>query len=129
MQQLTIFFDGNCPLCAREISALRVRDSQQRITFENIYADDFARRYPAIDIIKADRILHGQLADGTMIYGLDVTAKAWRLADAHGWIQILRWPVIRWFTDICYRLFSGLRHPVGRLMGREATCDTDKCER
>lgn len=128
MQQLTIFFDGNCPLCAREISALRARDRQQRITFENIYAADFARRYPAIDIVKADRTLHGQLADGTMIYGLDVTAKAWRLVEAHRWIQVLRWPVIRWFTDTGYLLFARLRHPLGRLLGRAKACDSGSCK-
>ncbi|HET8807658.1 MAG TPA: DCC1-like thiol-disulfide oxidoreductase family protein, partial [Methylophaga sp.] len=76
-----------------------------------------------------DRALHGQLADGSMIYGLDVTAKAWALVDAHRWIQILRWPLIRWFTDTGYRLFARLRHPIGRLMGRDKTCDTGKCVR
>lgn len=129
MHQLTIFFDGHCPLCAKEINALRARDNKQRLKFENIHAADFSYRYPYIDIVKADRALHGQLADGTMIYGLDVTAKAWSLVDAHRWIQMLRWPVIRWFTDIGYRLFAGLRHPIGKLMGRAKICDTDHCKR
>ncbi len=129
MHHLTIFFDGNCPLCIKEINALQARDIKQRLKFENIYAADFVYRYPYIDIVKADRALHGQLADGRMIYGLDVTAKAWALVGAHQWIQILRWPVIRWFTDMGYRLFAGLRHPIGRLMGRDKTCDTDQCNR
>ncbi len=129
MQQLTIFFDGDCPICAKEINALRARDSKQRLKFENIHAADFVYRYPYIDIVKADRVLHGQLADGSMIYGLDVTAKAWSLVDAHSWIQMLRWPVIRWFSDLSYRLFARLRHPIGRLMGCAKTCDTGKCGR
>ncbi|MDX1573845.1 MAG: DUF393 domain-containing protein [Methylophaga sp.] len=129
MQQLTIFFDGDCPLCAKEINALQARDSLHQLKFENIYDDSFASRYPDIDIVKADRVLHGQLPDGSMIYGLDVTANAWKLVNAHHWIQMLRWPVIRWFTDIGYRLFAGLRHPIGRLMGRGKTCDIDKCKR
>ncbi len=129
MQQLTIFFDGDCPLCAKEINALRARDSKQRLKFENIHATDFVYRYPYIDIVKADRVLHGQLANGSMIYGLDVTAKAWSLVDAHRWIQMLRWPVIRWFSDLSYCLFARLRHPIGRLMGRAKTCDTGKCGR
>lgn len=129
MHQLTIFFDGNCPLCAREINALRARDIKQRLKFENIYAADFIYRYPYIDVVKADRALHGQLADGSMIYGLDVTAKAWAMVGAHRWIQILRWPVIRWFADFGYRLFAGLRHPLGRLMGRDKSCDNDQCIR
>ncbi|MEX1199485.1 MAG: DCC1-like thiol-disulfide oxidoreductase family protein [Methylophaga sp.] len=90
----------------KEINALQARDIKQRLKFENIYAADFVYRYPYIDIVKADHALHGQLADGSMIYGLDVTAKAWALVDAHRWIQVLRWPVIRWFTDIGYRSFA-----------------------
>lgn len=125
MHHLTIFFDGNCPLCEREITALRNRDHKNRLQFENIHAIDFTYRYPYIDISKADRMLHGQLADGAMIYGLDVTAKAWALVDAYRWIQILRWPVIRWFSDIGYRLFARLRHPLGRLLGR---CDNGQCK-
>lgn len=128
MPQLTVFFDGNCPLCAREISALRARDPKQRLHFENIHAADFAYRYPYIDVSKADRILHGQLADGQLLYGLDVTAKAWALVDSHRWIQILRWPVIRWFADIAYRCFARLRHPIGRLFGRDNNCTDDSCQ-
>lgn len=128
MTQLTIFYDGNCPLCAREILALRARDEKKRLRFENIYAADFIYRYPYIDISSADRILHGQLSDGRMLYGLDVTAKAWALVNSHRWIQILRWPVIRWFADIAYRGFARLRHPIGRLFGRQSHCKDNNCQ-
>ena len=107
-----------------EISALQRRDSHQQLIFENIHEADFNFRYPNINITEADRILHGQLANGNMIYGLDVTAKAWELVDAHRWIQMLRWPLIRWFTDLGYRLFAGLRHPIGRILGRRRNCNT-----
>ena len=62
MHQLTVFFDGNCPLCAREISLLKQLDTMQRLHFENIYATDFVSRYPYIDVVSADKRLHGELA-------------------------------------------------------------------
>jgi predicted DCC family thiol-disulfide oxidoreductase YuxK len=58
---------------------LQRTDVHHAIAFENIYADDFTSRFPSIDRQEADRILHGQLADGEVITGLDVTYRAWCL--------------------------------------------------
>ena len=77
MATLTIFYDGGCPLCAAEITHLIRLNSENKLAFENIYAPDFAERFGHIDRQAADRVLHGQLATGEMIYGLDVTYEAW----------------------------------------------------
>jgi len=53
-----------------EINQLRAYDIYHPLSFEDIYAPDFVKRYPYIDQVKADRILHGQLSDGQMVYGL-----------------------------------------------------------
>ena len=73
MAQLTIFFDGGCPLCAREIGHLERLDYAKNLAFEDIYAPLFSERFPHIDQHKADQILHGQWQDGGIIYGLEVT--------------------------------------------------------
>ena len=67
MTELTIFYDATCPLCATEMDHLQRTDVHHAIAFENIYADDFTSRFPSIDRHEADRILHGQLADGEVI--------------------------------------------------------------
>jgi len=71
--ELTIFFDGGCPLCAAEIGHLERLDGAKKMAFEDIYAPLFSERFPHIDVKKADLVLHGQWADGSIIYGLDVT--------------------------------------------------------
>ena len=38
MHQLTVFFDGQCPLCTREIALLKQLDTRQRLHFEDIHA-------------------------------------------------------------------------------------------
>lgn len=50
MTNLTIFYDGTCPLCAKEMKALKQRDSKQHIKTVDIYSDTFAD-YPQIDQI------------------------------------------------------------------------------
>lgn len=79
MTQLTIFYDGGCPLCAAEIDHLKKLNSELNLAFENIYATDFTQRFPHIDKQAADLVLHGQLQSGEMIYGLEVTYQAWAM--------------------------------------------------
>jgi len=55
-----------------------------------------------------------------------VTAKAWALVDHHRLLQVLRWPVIRWFADFGYLVFARLRHPIARLYKHRA-CPDDNC--
>ena len=38
---LTLLFDGGCPLCVREVRFLRVRDRYHRIAFVDIDAPDY----------------------------------------------------------------------------------------
>ena len=40
-RQFEVFFDGQCPLCRREIEWLRKRDRQNRIRFTDFTSADF----------------------------------------------------------------------------------------
>lgn len=120
--ELIIFYDGGCPLCQHEMLQLRKRDPNCRIQIEDILAVDFSDRYPQIDPVEADRILHGQLADGTVIYGLDVTHKAWSLVG-RGWMTApLRWPLIRLLTDKIYLWFARHRNTISRVLTGNERC-------
>lgn len=120
---LTLFFDGTCPLCAAEMRQLRALDTAGRLCFADIYDEDFVARYPHIDVSEADRYLHGEFADGSMIYGLDVTCCAWRAVGRKPWLVILRWPLICWFADIAYRLFARNRYAISYLLVGERRCE------
>ena len=38
---MIIFYDGNCPLCAKEMQSLKRADKENKITLEDINKDDF----------------------------------------------------------------------------------------
>lgn len=123
---LTLFYDSYCPLCAQEMDELRRLDSRSqnpRLAFEDIHADDFQSRYPEIDPVAADRILHARYDDGRMIYGLDVTHQAWRLVGKKRWLALLRWPVLRWFADMGYRFFARNRYGISFLLTGRRRCE------
>lgn len=124
---LRIFYDGLCPLCLREMQHLQRLDRTQRLDLQDINAADFAERFPHIDPVQADRILHGELTDGRLLYGLDVTVLAWRLVGRGRWVSFLRWPLIRPVADRVYLFFARHRHRISGWFGRPSTCVDGRC--
>ena len=127
MPALTIYYDGLCPLCRAEIEHLEKLDTAGKLQLEDINRPDFTSRFPHIDPVAADRILHAEAADGQLIYGLDVTCLAWKLVGKGHWFAFLRWPVIRPVADLCYRFFARHRHRISGWFGRPRACD-ERCD-
>lgn len=123
---LTVFYDGQCPLCLAEMRQLKASDRDDLIHLADLHAEDFEQQYPNIDRQQAQRILHGQLASDELLTGLDVTCTAWSLVGRHRWLAMLRWPGVRWLADGAYRLFARYRHPIAALLTGKARC-TEAC--
>lgn len=75
---LTIFYDGNCPLCVTEMDHLKKHDNNQLIELINIHNKGFAQLYPDIEFNNAMKILHGTY-QGKLLLGLEVTHRAWTI--------------------------------------------------
>ncbi len=122
--ELTLFIDSHCPLCAAEVEQLQSLDTAGRLRFVDIHHADFAADWPHIDADEADRRLHAQRDDGSMLYGLDVSAEAWSMVGKHRWLRLLRLPVIRVLSDLAYRVFARYRYAISYLLTGQARCDT-----
>lgn len=119
---LTIFYDGRCPLCVREMRQLKQRDDANAIQLIDLHSEQFTPFASRINAHAADRILHGLTADNQLLLGLDVTHQAWSLVG-RGWMTApLRWPVIRWFADHGYRFFARHRNRIAYLLTGEREC-------
>lgn len=128
MTKLTVFYDGTCPLCAKEMSALRQRDTKQQIKIINIYSDAFAD-YPQIDPEQANTILHALNQKGELLLGLDVTHRAWQLVG-RGWLYApLRWRIVKPVADWLYLNFAKNRYRVSYLLTGKSRCNTNSCTR
>ena len=124
--EITVLFDGECPLCAREIAMLRRLDrGRGRIGFDDIAAPGFdAGRYGSDHAALMARI-HGALPDGRLVEGMEVFRRAYAavgLGWALGWT---RWPGLRTLADAGYRCFARNRL---RLTGRTGyECEGGRC--
>jgi predicted DCC family thiol-disulfide oxidoreductase YuxK len=123
---LKLLYDGECPLCTREVALLRRRDERGRIEFEDIAAPGFdATRY-GLDQRSVMARIHGVLPDGTLIEGMEVFRRAYT-AVGLGWLLApSRWPGIGRLFDAAYRVFARNRL---RWTGRaHAACEAGHCE-
>ena len=121
--QLTIFYDSHCPLCMVEMQQLKAIDHEDRIQLVDLHADDLNKAYPHIHKDDAMKRLHGQLDSGEVLYGLDVTCRAWSLVGKHRWLAILRWPLIKPIADMFYRIFARHRDRIAFLVTGKTRCN------
>ncbi len=103
---IKILYDGDCPLCKREMAWLMRRDTKRRVAFEDIASSGFdPARYGRTQMDVMDRI-HGQLPDGTVIEGVEVFRRVYRAVGLGWMLAWTRLPVARQLTDTTYRLFA-----------------------
>ena len=124
--QVEVFFDGECPLCVREINMLRRFDRRHKlIAFTDIAEPEFdASRYGTTMSALMGSI-HGRDSQGEWITGVEVFRQLYT-AVGFGWlVSVTRVPGIRQLLDAAYRVFARNRL---RLTGRsEAACEDGRC--
>ncbi len=117
--RLTLFFDGDCPLCRREIDLLRRIDRDGRVELVDIARPSFLSPDPGVTREDLMARIHARRPDGRWLEGMDVFRAMW---EAVGWGWLLAptgWPILRPIFDASYRWFARNRL---RLTGR-ADCD------
>ena len=124
MTELTVFYDGGCPLCKIEIDHLRKCNNESRVSFEDIGHPSFSSRFPLINVENASKVLHGQTSNGDIILALDVTYLAWSLVGKRRWVAALRWPFIRPTVNVMYRFFARYRHQISFLVTGKRRCSS-----
>ncbi|PKM31347.1 MAG: DUF393 domain-containing protein [Gammaproteobacteria bacterium HGW-Gammaproteobacteria-11] len=125
---LTLFYDGDCPLCLREIHMFENRNHQQNLLLEDIAAKD-TTPLPGLSREQMLDCLHARFADGRVVTGIDATYWSYH-AVGLGWvIKPLGWRWARPFWQMAYRLFCRLRPGIARLVPMPgARCRDGQCD-
>ena len=86
---LTLFYDGDCPLCAREIRHLRRHADPACLLFTDVADPAFEAPAPGMSSQQFRDLLHARFADGQWVKGLDATYWSWRAAGLGRWQHLL----------------------------------------
>jgi len=108
---LTLLFDGACPLCRREVEALRSRDrGQGRICFVDVDAPDYdPAAHGGISYREAMGRMHAIGADGRVIVDVAAFREAYRLVGM-GWLYApTTWPIVKPVVDGLYHHWANWR--------------------
>jgi len=108
--ELTLLYDGGCPLCLREVNFLRNRDQHSRIGFVDINASDYSpEQHQGISYRQAMGRIHAIQGNGTVLKDVAVFREAYRLIGL-GWLYApTAWPVIGPLADWVYGLWAQWR--------------------
>jgi len=110
--QVTVWYDGGCPLCRREIALMRRLDRRGRIEFVDI---DQGNADCPLDRVQLLARFHAR--EGDRIHdGAAAFAAMWR---AIPWLRpfgmLARIPPFLWLLEAGYRIFLKLRPRLQRL--------------
>jgi len=109
--QIKLLYDGECPLCVREVNFLRKRDAGRgRVTFVDIADDDYTpEAHGDVDFETAMGRIHAVLPDGTVIKNVEVFRRVYEILGM-GWIYAAtKLPVIGWIVDTLYEIWADWR--------------------
>ena len=108
--KLTIFFDGGCPFCKREVDFLQSKNKKGYLSFIDINSSEFSLELKyGITYKQAMERIHALKSDGSVIKDIKVFQEAYSLIGL-GWIYApTKLPILDKFIDFIYGLWAKYR--------------------
>ncbi len=103
----TLFYDGNCPLCMREVRLL-TRIADPGLALVDLHRVPDAPGEPTR--LEKLSTLHLKTADGEWLVGVDATVTAWSHTRWGPLFSVLRWPLVGRLADLVYRYWARKRY-------------------
>ena len=114
--ELEVFYDGDCPLCVREMRFFTRLDAKRgRIHFVDIAGPDFDESSLGIDWATFMQRIHARLPDGSWVTGVEVFRRLYRAVGFAPLVWLTTLPGVRGLLDLAYETFARNRF---RLTGR-----------
>ncbi len=113
--KLTIFYDGQSPLCLAEIHFLRHHNHKKLLDFVSIQEIDPSTCNVNCDL--ALQTIHARLGDNLTIVGPAVFFEAYKRTDLRIINYLFSFPIIRFFYSKFYVVFAKYRHQISKLVG------------
>lgn len=122
--EVKLLFDGQCPLCKREVELLQRLNRKGKLALEDIAGQGFdAARY-GLTFEQVMGHIHAVLPDGRVVTGMEAFRRAYSAVGLSLLLAPTGWPGLRTVFDRGYDWFAKNRL---RLTGRSHTCENDRC--
>jgi len=109
MPKPVVYYDGVCPVCAREIGFYRRHPGADALAWEDVSTAG-PQIAPGLTRGAALARLHARREDGTLVSGAAAFALIWSRLPGFRWAgTMLSLPPILWGAELGYRAFLRLR--------------------
>lgn len=121
--ELTLLYDGLCPICRKEVAWLKRLNSEQKIAFQDINAADFNASQYGISHQLLMAEIHALKANGQLIKGMPVFRALYQ-AVGLGWLLApTGWPLLKPLFDWLYQYFAKHRGKLGSWLDGKKPCE------
>ena len=106
----TVYYDGGCPVCSREIGFYQRRQGGQSFAWVDVTLADEAALGPGLSREAAQSRIHVRRPDGTVVDGVAAFREIWRGMPGLRWLGLLvAIPPIGALAEVGYRIFLRTR--------------------
>ena len=128
VEPITVYYDGSCPICQKEICHYKKISTTQNIIWHDISKDTDCLKNIGISQVEALKWLYSKDQNGAVLRGLDSFILIWR--------QLERWrilsylvscPGIKQVLQAAYYLFANWRFKKRGYNRLSENKDTDDC--
>src|SRR4051812_15682655 len=112
--KIQAFYDGECPICSREVAYARRRDARGCMEWVDISRADFDAARFGLDPRKVNEALHVRMPDGRVLVGVDAAVQVMRVLQRSFVAKVLVWilkvPGMMSVARVYYRWFARNRY-------------------
>ncbi|MDI5919932.1 DUF393 domain-containing protein [Halomonas sp. LR5S13] len=114
----TLYHDGHCPLCQREVAWLARHPRRARVRLVDIQAADFDAAALGTSVEAMMGLLHVRDAGGRWYIGMDASRALYAVLGYRRLVWLSTLPGIAGMMDAGYRWFARRRLRLGRWLQR-----------
>jgi predicted DCC family thiol-disulfide oxidoreductase YuxK len=125
MEKLTIFYDGSCHLCFREVSHYFRKDNKKLLVGIDISSSDFSADEYGLENSEVNLHMHALDESAKVYIGIDCFAEIWKRLPVYNQLApALESQALRPLLSFGYNTFA--KHIRPRLPKRK--CDSGTCD-
>ena len=125
MNRASVYFDGLCHLCSREIGHYQKMRGASRLLFVDITGPNFDSAREGLDPVAVHRELHVKDANGIVHTGVGAFIVIWSQLDSLRWlVPIASFKPVRLLLNLLYSAFAKARP----LLPRKSCAASPYCE-
>ncbi len=117
-----LLFDGDCPLCMREVRMLKRANRRGNLALEDIATSGFDASVYGLTQAQVMGHIHAVLPDGRVVTGMEAFRRSYQAVGLGFLLAPTGWPGVKPVADRAYAWFAKNRL---RWTGRD--CETGTC--